>query len=173
MAKVETLTPELARKGSTKAYHVRLTKGSTGAVIRARNFKHSGTLYGRMYYYTSRSHQQLGHTYLFRAGGTLNVEFGGQFGDWLFAPAGEITRFEKPFPSQRWACIQWEANLAAKSISVSVDGTLIGKATGKISYQNFETVDVGYFTYHPEDYEQPLDVWIDDDALDGAPIACD
>jgi len=172
LAKVEPLPPEMARKGSTKAFHLRVAKGGTGALIRARNFKHMGSLHGRMYYYMSRSHDKLGHTYLFRAGGSPNVEFGGQFGGWLLAPAGEINRFKKPFPAQKWACVQWEANQTTKSISVTVDGVSIGKATAKAAFTSFETVDVGYFTYHPEDYDQPLDVWIDDVVLDDKPVPC-
>jgi hypothetical protein len=94
------------------------------------------------------------------------------------APTGESYKAAAgAVPLAAWSCLQWEMNDTPDQISLTVDGatpivfgdiTFAGKNTGLVG--GFADFGFGFYIWHPVSY--PFDVYLDDIALDAAPIAC-
>ena len=120
---------------------------------------------------------------------TANMMYGGQYAPGVmgayYASDGVecVQHGTVALPVQRWACLEWRFDGPANEMDFWLDGVSAQDMTvldqgqwcdhdtlgGQWTQPTYDELDLGWEHYHPSD---PIDMWIDDVALDGQRIGC-
>lgn len=112
-------------------------------------------------------------------GNTALLRYGGEYDNFManyVANGGETAKFSKtPVPVATWTCLEWEYQQSNDTMRLWADETLIADVElvndPKWVHPVYEKIYVGWQNYQPN-LVVPMNVWVDEVALDGARIGC-
>jgi hypothetical protein len=83
-------------------------------------------------------------------------------------------RSKTPFPIAKWSCFEWEYERATNTVRFWIDEVPLAdvSVTNPLWVQPpYDKVNLGWQNYQAN-LAAPMDVWMDEVALDGARIGC-
>lgn len=141
-------------------------------------------VFGRLFYKIDKLPTKAMHWTTIEVDGPLangtnaRLRYGGEYDNFManyVTGAGEMGKFSKtPFPVDAWTCIEWEYVKATNTMRLWSDETLIADvevSDPKWIHPKYDKLYVGWQNYQPN-LVVPMNVWVDDVAVDDARIGC-
>ena len=143
-------------------------------------------LFGRIFYMLEKVPTKAMHWTTIEAGGQLpgktygaRMRYGGEYDNFIAnytTTQGQesAVRSKTPFPIATWSCFEWEYERATNTVRFWIDEVPLAdvSVTNAVWVQPpYDKVNLGWQNYQAN-AAAPMNVWMDEVALDGARIGC-